>query len=383
MEQVITTKVRKNRIIKDYETQITAIQRQLSDKLRNRNNPSGEIFITVQADRQTNGKLNISYITMRAGWYPSYDVRVTDINNPVTIFYKANVYQSTGAQWKDVKLSFSNATPWVSGDIPVIYPWFIDFYQPQPIMPISRNASRSVMAMEMAVPQVEEVSFMMADDMAMGAAASAPVVERREGQTAITFDVATPYTVQSDGIAQTIEIQRLTAPANYKYVSIPKLSQSAFLSANIVDWAQLSLQSGEASLYFDNAFIGKTNLNVNQLQDTLTISLGADNSILVKRERRQDFTTRRTIGSNQTEVHSFLLTVRNNKSSAIKISLQDQIPISSNSSITVEAVELSGGRHNSETGVVTWDLDINPSETRQIILSYSVRYPRDRRIILE
>ena len=67
-----------------------------------------------------------------AGWYPSYDIRVDDITKPVNMFYKANVFQNTGVTWKDVKLSFSNATPWVSGDVPVLYPWFVDYYVPAP-----------------------------------------------------------------------------------------------------------------------------------------------------------------------------------------------------------------------------------------------------------
>ena len=383
MELVITTTVRKNRLIADYEKEVAAIQRQLSDKLRSRNSPSGEIHITVSADRQVNAKLDISYIAMNAGWYPSYDIRVTDINNPVTIYHKANVFQNTGVSWDNVALSFSNATPWRSGNIPALYPWFIDFYQPMPIMPSARSAmgTRNQIAMDMEMEVADESIMMMS--VAAPALAAAPVVAKQVGQTTVTFEVATPYTIQSDGEIQTVEIQQLTAPADYKYVSIPKLSESAYLSANIADWAQFSLQSGEASLYFDNAFIGKTNLSVNQLQDTLTISLGADNSILVKREKRQDFTARRIIGSNKTETYSFLITVRNNKLAPIKISLQDQIPISSNSGITVEAVELSGGRRDAATGIVTWDLDMNPSETKQIIFSYSVRYPRDRTIILE
>ena len=84
--------------------------------------------------------------------------------------------------------------------------------------------------------------------------------------------------------------------------------------------------------------LGKSYLNVNQLTDTLTISLGTDNSILVKREKRKDFTSKKIIGSNKTETYSFLLTIRNNKSNSVKITLNDQIPVSSNSGITVEAI---------------------------------------------
>jgi uncharacterized protein (TIGR02231 family) len=164
---------------------------------------------------------------------------------------------------------------------------------------------------------------------------------------------------------------------------LPKLSVLAYLTANITDWAKLSLQSGEATLYFENSFVGKSYMNVNQLTDTLTISLGTDNSILVKREKRTDFTSKKTIGSNKTETYSFLLTVRNNKSNSVKITLNDQLPVSSNSGITVEAVELSGGNYNSQTGYVKWDLDIKPQETKLITLTYSVKYPKDKTVILE
>jgi uncharacterized protein (TIGR02231 family) len=214
--------------------------------------------------------------------------------------------------------------------------------------------------------------------------AAAPVpVEKQVGETTITFDIAIPYTIPSDGKMQTVEIQRLTAPADYKYVTLPKLSPLAYLTANITDWAKLSLQSGEATLYFENSFVGKTNLNVNQLTDTLTISLGTDNSILVKREKRKDFTSKKIIGANKTETYSFLLTIRNNKLNSVKITLNDQIPVSSNSGITVETIELSGGRHNEQTGEIKWDLELKQQETKQVILTYSVKYPKDKTVILE
>ena len=75
--------------------------------------------------------------------------------------------------------------------------------------------------------------------------------------------------------------------------------------------------------------------------------------------------------------------MRNNKSNQINITVNDQIPVSSNSGIDVQAEELSGGKYNRQTGEVSWDLEIKPQETRQIILTYSVKYPKDKTIILE
>jgi uncharacterized protein (TIGR02231 family) len=379
MDQIATTILKMERLIKDYEKQIAALQQQISQRLGKQQLPSGEISVTATSEKQVSGKLIFSYVVSNAGWYPSYDIRVDDIKSPVSIFFKANLFQNTGVIWKDVKLSFSNATPWVAGNIPVLYPWFIDYYNPAPIMIRGNRSlparSEAPVMMEMATKEAkieEDVKEAM------------PVtVEKQIGETSITFDIAMPYTIPADGKMQTVEIQRLTSPADYKYVTLPKLSTLAYLTANITDWAKLSLQSGEATLYFENSFVGKSYLNVNQLTDTLTVSLGTDNSILVKREKRQDFTSKRVLGSNKTETYSFLITLRNNKSNSVKITLNDQLPISSNSGITVDAIELTGGNYNTQTGYVKWELEIKPQETKLIVLTYSVKYPKDKTVILD
>jgi uncharacterized protein (TIGR02231 family) len=380
MEQVTVTTLLKERLIKDYEKQIAALQKQIADKIGKQQLPSGEISVIITSEKQLTGKFFISYVVSNAGWYPSYDIRVDDIKKPVTIFYKANVFQNSGVDWKDVKISFSNATPWVAGDIPVLNPWFIDYYtppQPQVMLRGVASGIRSKKAPEM----LEMAAAKESEEMVMDAA-PAPV-EKKVGETTIIFDVSAPCSVSSDGKLQTVEIQRLSAPAEYKYVTRPKLSQLAYLTANITDWAKLSLQSGEATLYFENSFVGKSTVNINQLTDTLTLSLGTDNSILVKREKRVDFTSKKVIGSNKTETYSFLITIRNNKAVPVKLTLNDQIPLSSNSGITVEPVELSAGTYNVQTGEIRWDLEINKQETRQIVLTYSVKYPKDRTVILE
>jgi uncharacterized protein (TIGR02231 family) len=380
MDQVTSSVLKKNRLVKDYEKQIAALQKQVADRFGKQQLPSGEISVSVSSEKPVTGRLTFSYVVGNAGWYPSYDIRVDDISKPVTLFYKANVFQNTGVTWKDVKMSFSNATPWVSGDIPELGPWFIDYYVPVPSPRIRGLAGVSNQK------SAEAVSEMVVTDskMEMNEMEAAPMaVEKQVGETTVTFDITAPYTLQSDGKMQTIEIQRTTTPAEYKYVAIPKLSASAYLTGNITDWAKQNLIGGEATLYFENTFVGKSFLNVNQLKDTLTVSLGTDNSILVKREKRQDFTSKRVLGSNKTETYSFLLTVRNNKSTPVRITVNDQIPVSSNSGIEVDAVELSGGKHNSQTGEIRWNLEIKPQETRQLIMTYSVKYPKDKTVILE
>jgi uncharacterized protein (TIGR02231 family) len=377
IEQIRLNILRKNRLIKDYEIQIAALQKQISDKLGAKRLPSGEIAVTVSSEKQITGKITLNYLVSNAGWYPSYDIRVDDITKPVTVYYKANVFQNTGVEWKDVNLSFSNATPSLAGNVPILYPWYVDFYNPVPVMMMD-VASKSSMAMAPAMKEEEKSA--PANELPEASPVS---VVRNAGETSVTFDIAVPYTVASDGKILTVEIQKITTPSVFKYVTVPKLAQIAYLTGNITDWEKQSLLSGEATLYFENTFVGKSMLDVNQQNDTLTISLGNDNNILVKREKRKDFKSTRLIGVNKQVTYSYLITVRNNKANPIRITVNDQIPISSNSSITVEPAELSGGKFNSGTGEVKWDLDINPQENRQLILTYTVKYPKDKNVILE
>lgn len=381
IEQTNLTKLKKARLVKEYERQIAALQQQVSGKTGTRQVPSGEISVTISADKTAKGSMTFTYIVSNAGWYPSYDIRVEDINKPVTVNYKANVYQTTGVEWKNVRLSFSNATPWVAGNVPVLNPWFIDFYQ-QPAAMMIRGAAQSAMARQAPVMAEEAVTVKKAEIFPEPEALMVNV-QKKVGEMSVTFDVALPYTIQPDGKVQTIEIQETSSPAEYKYVTVPKISPLAYLTGSITDWAKQSLLSGEATLYFENTFVGNSYLDVNQLSDTLSVSLGTDNGILVKREKRKDYTSTRIIGANKTEVYSFLITIRNNKSNPVRIVVNDQIPVSSNSSINVEPEELSGGRIESETGSVKWDLEIKPQETRELILTYSVKYPKNQKIILE
>ena len=378
-ESVKTALLKKKRIIKAYVEEKQQLEKQLATSVDKSKLPTGEIVVTVTGTRPVTGKLKLSYVVMNAGWQPSYDIRVDDITDPASVIYKASIWQNSGIDWKDVKVSLSNASPMTSGALPTLDPWFIDIYQPFAIRGLeevvvmgygtkSKPASRQAKA---------------ADDMMM-AEESAPLpVTVSESNISFSFDVNVPQTVLSDGTPSIVELQRLTVPATYSYAATPKLATSAYLVGYITDWEKYNLLPGESNIYFSNTFTGKGYINTAELTDTLTGSLGADNNITVKRDRRTDFTSQKLIGANRVETKSFLISVRNNKSKAVTVKLRDQIPLSQNSDITVEALELTGGKLNPVTGEITWDLSVQPRENREIILTYSVKYPKNQKVMLE
>ncbi len=378
MESVKGSIHKKLRIIREYTQEKEKLEQQLAGTIDRSKMPTGEIVVSITGSKPATGKLNISYVVMNAGWQPAYDIRVDDISDPAVIIYKANVWQNSGIEWKDVKISLSNAAPMTAGSLPLLYPWFIDFYQPVMMRGLQGKAAG------VNVASKRESEAMALEEVVMVADASAPMpVSVNESNISFSFDVNIPKTIASGGKPETVELQRLTVPATYSYATTPKITPAAYLVGYITAWDQYNLLPGESNIYFSNTFTGKGYINTADLTDTLTVSLGADNSITVKRDRRKDFTSQKLIGSNRVETLSFLISVRNNKSREVTMKLRDQLPLPQNSDITVEAVDLSGGNRNIATGEVTWDLTIAPRETREIIFTYSVRYPKNRKIILE
>ena len=373
-----TAILKKKRLIKDYEEEKKQLENQLATSVDKSKLPTGEIVVTVTGTKASSGKVKLSYVVMNAGWYPSYDIRVDDISSPASIIYRANIWQNSGIDWKDVKVSLSNASPMTAGALPTLNPWFIDFYQPYAYQELNETIRiRGTKSM----PAARDAN---AEDVMMVAEESAPLpVTVSESNISFSFDVNVAQTVLSDGQPEVVELQRLTVPATYSYAATPKLASSAYLMGYITEWDKYNLLPGESNIYFSNTFTGKGYINTAELTDTLPVSLGADNNITIKREKRKDFTSKKLIGANKVETMSFLISVRNNKSQAATVKLRDQIPLSQNSDITVEAVELSGGVLNRVTGEIVWDLKVEPRQTKEIILTYSVKHPKDKNVILE
>src|SRR5688572_16033604 len=85
--------------------------------------------LRLQLSIATTGKYDftVSYITPNAWWTPYYDIRVDDIRNPMKLIYKAKVAQTTGVDWRKVRLSLSTSTPNQWGNAPVLKSWFLSY----------------------------------------------------------------------------------------------------------------------------------------------------------------------------------------------------------------------------------------------------------------
>ncbi|RYG03863.1 MAG: mucoidy inhibitor MuiA family protein, partial [Chitinophagaceae bacterium] len=207
-------------------------------------------------------------------------------------------------------------------------------------------------------------------------------VRNVEKQTNVTFEIKMPYTILSDGKQATVDIGNYDFKAAYEYYAVPKVTQDAFLTAKITDFNEVNFISGEASIFFEGTYLGKSLLDISNT-DTLTISLGVDKNVQVKREKQKGYTERQFIGSSQKDTRHFVIDVKNRKNQAVNLTIEDQLPVPSNSDITVEKQELSKAKLDETNGKLTWQFVLQPNEQKKIDLKYQVKYPKNRPVNIE
>jgi uncharacterized protein (TIGR02231 family) len=354
------------------------IESQLNELNSSRNKPTGEIVINVSANIATKIGLRVSYLTPSAGWSPIYDIRAAGTDKPVSLIYKANVHQKTGYDWKDVRLTISTGNPAVDNNRPILYPWYIDFYEPRPVVVGygAKSAERSQMM------QINIAQEALKADLQYEEEAEMPeyVVTQTTTQMAAEYNIEVLQDIPSDGKEHLVAMKEYELDADFTYHTVPKLNDGAFLLAKVAEYGQYNLLAGLANLFFQGMYVGQSTINPVTTADTLLVSLGRDNKISVKRNQLKDLTSKQVIGGNVKELKGYEIIVRNNNVFPVDVEVLDQVPISKNKDIEVQLEDEGGAEYNSDYGKLLWKLNLKAGQSRNIRFIYSVKYPKDKKI---
>ena len=194
------------------------------------------------------------------------------------------------------------------------------------------------------------------------------------------FSIANTFSCPSDSKPYMVDIKEISIPATFTHVSIPKLDQGAFLLANIVGWQDLDLIPGPTNVYFGGNYVGVSQIDTRNVSDTLALSFGRDTKIQVARKLKSEMSERKVVGSSRKDTYVYDVVIRNNRNVAVKIDVYDQIPVSRNAEITVAVDELSGGAIDEATGEVKWEVTIEPGQSVNLQIGYTVKYPKNSKL---
>jgi len=350
---------------------INKLQNQIASYEKIAKRPVGEILLNLYADKATNGRLEVSYFTNYANWRPSYDLRFVDLNNPISLFLKGEIIQTTGENWENVKLILSTSNPTISQQKPKLYPWYLSVYMPKATSDIEIRGQRENIAVAYAEEEIKTYNK------------PAPVMMAIGYETPISME----YTLEAkidvpSNQEKIVNIQSYDLPAKYLYYTAPKIDPDAFLIANIYDWDKYYFLDGIANIYCENSFVGTTKISSYQIEDTMQVSLGRDKNVIVTRNSIKDSTAKQLIGSKVKYIRAYEIVVRNNKKLPIEIIIEDQLPISQQKEIEVTEIEVGNGKIDPDTKIVTWRYDILPNQTVKTKLKFVVKSPKELNLAL-
>lgn len=356
--------------IKDMNEELVRLNSQLSQLQGKNKLPVGQVEVKVHVSKDGTAKLKLRYQVDNAGWYPSYDLRFNSKNEPLELTYKANIKQGTGVDWNGVNVKVSTAKTEVSTTIPELYPYYLDFYIPQPVYSSRREKSMAPAAFgaspEMALEQDNY---------------DEPVVIINK-ELAVEFDVPGRQNIPSENKYEVVHMKMENVKAGFEHQAVPKLSPHVYLVGKISNWYDLDLMNGEVNIFMQNSYVGRSFVNTAQFNDTIDVSFGVDRRVFIKREMNKDYSSESFIGGNKKVVKAYSIMAHNQKSEEIYLRIFDQVPISKNKEITVTPGDLIGGKLNKTTGKIEWRFDLASQRKKEFRFDYTIKYPKDKQVLI-
>lgn len=350
-------------------------QSQLNVYLNNRNS-SVEIVVTVKTlSAVSNTKIEWSYLVGNTSWVPFYDIRVKDTKSQLQLVSKANITQRTGEDWKNVVLKLSTANPNENGSKPELNPTYLTFNQyitinsRKPLVSKDRYSYKSESTG--AAPQSMETEADVETNFSDGISSTVQTEINTE------FNVTSAYTIPSDNNPHQVDLTVNNLDAHYAYGTVPKLDKTAFVTAKVSGNDLVNQISGEANVYFDGTFTGKTYINGTS-SDSLLLSLGKDKRIQIQRNLLKDFSSKSFTGGSKKELSTWEISVRNTRKEPITIVVEDQIPISTDKEIEVKLLNNGGAEYDETTGKLKWTVTLEGEKSHTLKFSFEVKYPKEK-----
>lgn len=366
-----------------------------------------QIILTVHSDYDTESEFYVNYLVNRAGWVPSYDLRATGADDPVNLTYKASIFQKTGEDWDNVKLTLSTFNQSCSFTVPTLAMWEVQNKAEQAVRNQQNLLGYSVSD---TVAMIEQQHF-YSNTIVPTANATAAFTDVTAGAITsngftvgtqqsdqfilpkslagsmdktlsnVEFTIKNRYSIAADGKETMMVVNNVDLNSKFEYISVPKLDTDAFLLSKITNWRKHNLLPAKANIYFNNSFVGETALQPAQMGDTLSLAVGRERGFEITRKKIDDDAKEKTVGSNVKREITIEIAVKNTTGQTSEIELKDQIPVSKSDDIKVKQIDMAGARVNEKTGILTWRLKLAPKEGEIIKFTYEIIHDKDIEVI--
>jgi uncharacterized protein (TIGR02231 family) len=376
---------------------------------RSRTEREAILFISGPSGKKVVVELN--YLVGGANWQQQYNLRANPEKSNVLIEYNAVVNQTSGEDWDGVALSLSTAEPTMVAAAPVLDPMFVALSHPAQTQQAGPSAfigaaqarqyqeSRKANVMKGIVANTE-LNALAIDNQAFVFRAGQKELQEFQQQIAeisrtegisVTYDLPGRLTLPSRSDQQLVTIASIRSQADFTLIATPLLTDFIYLQADLLNDSETVLLPGQASMFRDGEFVGKSRLPQVTIGERFTAGFGIDTQVQVVRELEDKKT--RIQGGNRIDTYDYRIALSNYKNKPVELQLLDRLPYTDDSSIKIELVktepELSTGSEYLRTarkkGILRWDLKLAPNTIDQnaTIVKYSFTMEYDRNMEIE
>ncbi|HEY5995523.1 MAG TPA: DUF4139 domain-containing protein [Candidatus Deferrimicrobiaceae bacterium] len=369
--------------IRSLDRQIVAARREL-EQVRNPE-PLREKKLVIQLSRAADCRIALTYLTAGAGFSPRYNVRLSPGGGAIAFELVGDAWQRTGEDWTDVSLSVSTSRPGRMAQLPPLPPWPVDFRPPP--------EPRRVMAMSAAPVAMKAAGRSM--EMADGAEEAEiapepppmPAPLRRFASFEVTLDGL--QALPGSGEKKSLLLARREQKSAVSWLSIPKVADGAFVTAEGSNGTGLPLLQAPAALFLEDGFVGNGFVTDEAGRPAevpegaaFRIGFGKDPSVQVIRKevlRRKE--EGGVFGRVKRVRYRYEYNVSNFRQEPATLTMLDRIPVSSSKEIEIKDGEAPGAKvGGKEPGEVRWELPLAPGEKKALTLSFTAEYPSDREV---
>lgn len=353
-------------------------------KRRPKNKPLGyDVVLELDTKTDQTAEITISYLVENAGWVPSYDIRAKSDKKAVEINYKGKIYQNTGQEWSNIKLSVSSYRPNLNTQRPILHPMYVmEFVAPQYREAPTTNANVYMNSYQGVAPsRAEDVSTNMKLDDYLAEPATWNAVT--DSPLSVIYELHRKHSIPSKPEPQHVLLDNKEVPADYVYHVVPSISCEVHLLAKVKNWNELNLMGGEAFLFLGDNFVGKSIISSNYANDELPIALGTDERIVVRRTRLADKSETKKKGDDEIGVHTYEISFKNNMGFDIVLEILDQLPVSLTPKIIISDGQYGDADYNETTGALLWKRELSAGKSGKISFSYKIAHAKGLKIMFK
>jgi uncharacterized protein (TIGR02231 family) len=360
---------------------IDALQRQRNESTGSRRKEAKSVEVMLEIVREGSLTLDLAAVVPRAGWQPSYDVRLSPDAKSAELTFRAMVRQATGEDWKDINLTLSTARPAAGGAPPEMHPWRISFLRPHPPIAAARVMSAPAPARAKKAADTQADSLKADDASSEESAAAFATAQIRSEHSSVSFRIPRTLDIPSDGTQHGTVVAIEQLPVGMEFVAIPKLAPYVFLKSEIVNHTAYPLLPGKVNAFIGSTFTGASSLKKVAAGEKFDLFFGTDDQVTVKREELKQHKQAGMFGRNRV-AYRYRIEATNFHKDPVTVTLRDQLPLAGDEEIKVSLEEPSMKPDEVKSdGTIAWKVPLRAGEKRELTFDIIVEYPKDREVI--